>query len=63
VIRDDDRHGGRGSIPLPLAPQLAICLCCHWLATGPDFRIRAIGHRNQTSHAVLAGIPPEAGPG
>ena len=50
----DDRHGGRGMLALPLLPNLAICLCCHWLRTGPDAAVQAARHRDETSHATLA---------
>jgi hypothetical protein len=51
---DDDRHGSRGMLALPLAPDVALCLCCRWRACGPDAATQAARHRDQTSHAVLA---------
>jgi hypothetical protein len=39
---------------LPLVPDLALCMSCHWIATGPDANDRAAQHRNDTSHAVIA---------
>jgi hypothetical protein len=36
-----------------LYSNLALCLCCHWLAAGPDVSARAGEHRDETSHAVV----------
>jgi len=53
-VTGDDRHSGRGMLALPLAPDLALCTCCHWLASGPDVGRRAAAHRDETSHFVVA---------
>ena len=50
----DDRHSGRGMLMLPLPPDLALCTCCYWMASGPDASARAAAHRDETSHAVVA---------
>jgi len=34
--------------------HLALCMSCHWMATGPDANDRAAQHRDDTSHAVVA---------
>jgi hypothetical protein len=63
VFEDLDAYGnsgpgwraGRRLLALPIDPNLALCLCCHWIASGPDSAVRAAAHRDETSHAVLAG--------
>jgi hypothetical protein len=50
----DERHAGRGMITLPLAPRLALCLCCVWAATGSDASAQAAAHRDETSHVTIA---------
>jgi hypothetical protein len=51
----EHEHRYRPILTLPIEPDLALCLCCHWIASGPDAAVRAAGHRDATSHAVLAG--------
>jgi hypothetical protein len=60
-MTDDGRRGGRGMLALPLPPNLALCLCCHWLASGADAAQRAARHRDETSHAVVASPNPLTG--
>jgi len=58
LVRDDtgSEHQHRYPIlTLPIAGDLALCLCCHWIASGPDACKSAAAHRDATSHAVLAG--------
>jgi hypothetical protein len=52
---DEHRHRYAAILTMPVAPNLALCLCCHWIASGPQVAERAAEHRNETSHAVLAG--------
>lgn len=60
-MTEDDRHSGRGMLMLPLAPNLALRACCHWMASGPDASARAAQHRDGTSHFVVAGLADAAG--
>lgn len=53
--RMENEHRYRAILTLPVEPHLALCLCCHWIASGTDAAARAAGHRDATSHAVLAG--------
>ncbi len=52
---DEHRHRYGPILTMPVGPDLALCLCCHWIASGPDVATSAAEHRDQTSHAVLAG--------
>ncbi len=57
ATRDGGEHVHRyhSILTLPIAADLALCLCCHWIASGPDVGTRAASHRDDTSHVVIAG--------
>ncbi len=51
----EHQHWSYPILSLPIAADLALCLCCHWIATGADSGKSAAAHRDTTSHVVLAG--------